>query len=59
MYEFFFTQAKAKQGLSTGKAQHDAKIDSNEETVFDHIGNTLRDACDGKKPEEVNIDEWG
>ena len=51
---FFFVQGKFKQGLSTEK---DDNINFNDENVFDQIGNTLRDACNEKNPEEVNIDE--
>ena len=50
---FFFVQGKVKQGLSAGK---DDNINVNDENVFAQIGNTLCDACNGKKPEEVNIE---
>ena len=42
----FFRSGQIKQGLSTGK---DDNINFNDENVLDQIGNTLRDACNGKK----------
>ena len=50
---FFSVQGKVKQGLS---AEKDDNINVNDENVFAQIGNTLSDACNGKKPEEVNIE---